>query len=181
MPSLAAMGAGGVGGLGQRGRRRGGPPPTQEARGPACGGPSRAMPSPSSLPALASPVSSNGEPRRPSLNSLTSLHRRAPQQGRRGSLGRSPSITQEDALLRARTLFAEADEDGSGELDEEEFATLVKKLAKESSWGWLGRQHSASHLRTLFRRADVDGSGAIDFDEFLVFANKQKARGKWSL
>jgi len=57
-----------------------------------------------------------------------------------------------------RTTFAEADIDGTGELDEDEFVKLM--ASKMNFYG------CEADVRQLFRRFDVDKSGKLDFAEF---------------
>ncbi len=56
-----------------------------------------------------------------------------------------------------RAVFNELDEDGSGELDYDEFITAFKKLNPDAP---------IDHLQTMFEEADIDGSGTLDFNEF---------------
>jgi Ca2+-binding EF-hand superfamily protein len=57
---------------------------------------------------------------------------------------------------RIRRTFNTIDEDGSGEIERNEFHRLVRRLAPERSPQWINNQ---------FDLAD-DGSGSLDFDEF---------------
>lgn len=53
--------------------------------------------------------------------------------------------------------FDAIDEDGSGELDEEEFRALFDSM---------GRKVSKRIIANLMRLSDLDGNGTIDFEEF---------------
>jgi CRP-like cAMP-binding protein len=62
------------------------------------------------------------------------------------------------------SLFRQFDKDSSGELDQEEFFTAVRK-----GGGLTKRDVSDAELRKLFRAVDEDGDGSINIDEFTVF------------
>ncbi|KAL7463453.1 hypothetical protein ACHAXS_003821, partial [Conticribra weissflogii] len=66
-------------------------------------------------------------------------------------------IKERQSLDKLRAVFNELDEDGSGELDYDEFITAFKKLNPDAP---------IDHLQTMFEEADIDGSGTLDFNEF---------------
>ena len=57
-------------------------------------------------------------------------------------------------------LTIEIDEDGSGELDEQEFAHLIKSI---------GIDMSESEIHETMDEYDIDQGGVIGIDEFLLF------------
>ncbi|GAB4819533.1 hypothetical protein N2152v2_006579 [Parachlorella kessleri] len=63
-----------------------------------------------------------------------------------------------EALIKMKRVFEEADEDGSGELDIEEF---TQKLGPH-----LGRHLSEAQIAQLFLKIDADCGGTIDWNEF---------------
>ena len=71
-----------------------------------------------------------------------------------------------DEVRDARRLFHEADADGNGVLDLNEFKALLRSVSSS---------HSDDDLVSLFRRADADGSGTIEFDEFLQMQLKRRS------
>eukprot|EP00941_MAST-03F_sp_MAST-3F-sp1_P001072 g1072.t1 len=73
----------------------------------------------------------------------------------------------EEAL---RATFDAIDEDGSGELDEEEISNLLVSL---------GHGADPTEVSELIELADEDGNGVIDFEEFKVMARElQRRRAK---
>ena len=62
-----------------------------------------------------------------------------------------------------RDKFASIDEDGSGELDEEEMRSLFESM---------GRPVSKRIIANIMRLSDADGNGTIDFDEFSAIFDK---------
>jgi hypothetical protein len=62
-------------------------------------------------------------------------------------------------LEQLRNSFRNADKDGSGQLDQEEFVKCVKAL---------GSKLTEKDTRTLFQLADEDGSGTLGIDEFFI-------------
>ena len=63
-------------------------------------------------------------------------------------------------------LFQEVDEDGSGEIDREEFAEMVRQM---------GIGMSENRIDEVYNTYDVDGGGSIGLSEFLAFLKTQKA------
>jgi hypothetical protein len=63
-------------------------------------------------------------------------------------------------------LFQEVDEDGSGEIDREEFAEMVRQM---------GIGMSEERIDEVYATYDVDGGGSIGLSEFLAFLKTQKA------
>ncbi len=63
-------------------------------------------------------------------------------------------------------LFQEVDEDGSGEIDREEFAEMVRQM---------GIGMSEERIDEVYNTYDVDGGGSIGLSEFLAFLKTQKA------
>eukprot|EP01129_Flabellula_baltica_P007952 TRINITY_DN3129_c0_g2_i1.p1 TRINITY_DN3129_c0_g2~~TRINITY_DN3129_c0_g2_i1.p1 ORF type:complete len:230 (+),score=60.40 TRINITY_DN3129_c0_g2_i1:11-700(+) len=57
-----------------------------------------------------------------------------------------------------RSVFNDIDDDGNGEIDEQEFQTFLTRL--------LQREPSPYEVEVLWEKIDEDKSGAIDFDEF---------------
>ena len=62
-----------------------------------------------------------------------------------------------------REKFDSIDEDGSGELDEEEMGAL---------FGAMGRTVSKRIIANIMRLSDTDGNGTIDFGEFKAIFDK---------
>lgn len=60
----------------------------------------------------------------------------------------------------AKLLYAFADKDGNGKIDEEELGTALRALG-------FGDFFKEKQVAGVFKRADTDGSGALDFDEWL--------------
>lgn len=58
---------------------------------------------------------------------------------------------------KIRTLFNEIDDDGSGDLDRDEFAQLSKDM---------GADLTSAELDEAIREIDTDGDGLVDFEEF---------------
>ena len=63
-----------------------------------------------------------------------------------------------DELQRLEHLFAAADEDGGGDLDEDEFLEGFQDI--------LGASMSPHALRQLFMRVDANSDGSVDWEEF---------------
>ena len=72
-------------------------------------------------------------------------------------------VTEGERLLESihdgdlKVLFAQMDEDGSGELDEEEIGVLLERL---------GFELDDKKRKKIMAEIDTDGSGDIDFTEF---------------
>lgn len=64
----------------------------------------------------------------------------------------------DEPLRVVKKVFAEADLDGSGQLDEDEFTRLMA-----SKLNFFGCE---ADVKQLFRRFDIDRSGRLDFEEF---------------
>lgn len=64
--------------------------------------------------------------------------------------------------------FSAYDDDGSGEIEYEEFSALVASLLKVPE----GMEFPEKRMQQLWREADLDGGGNINFDEFLAFYKK---------
>ena len=64
-----------------------------------------------------------------------------------------------DKLAEYREAFDLFDEDGSGEIDVEEFENLMKTL---------GYNYTDIELKEMIEQIDIDGSGEIDFAEFIT-------------
>jgi hypothetical protein len=75
--------------------------------------------------------------------------------------------TEKSGLDKLRKIFNEIDEDGSGEVDIDEFITGFQKTDPTMS---------ADAARKLFEEADDDGSGFLDFDEFVTVSKMPKAK-----
>lgn len=71
-----------------------------------------------------------------------------------------------DELREARRAFAQADSDGNGVLDREEFGRLLRQVSK--------REFTTVQIDGLYARADVDGSGTISFGEFVQMQLKHR-------
>lgn len=81
-------------------------------------------------------------------------------------MGEYDTITLE-SLVKMKRVFEEADEDGSGELEPEEFA--------ERLGPYLGAGLSRTQLAQLFMRIDADCGGTIDWEEFTNYFFLQRA------
>lgn len=68
-------------------------------------------------------------------------------------------------LGKAVALFQEVDQDGSGELDEEEFGTLMETLGMDVADG--------TKVHDVMAEYDVDGGGIIEMHEFLLFLRNE--------
>ena len=76
----------------------------------------------------------------------------------------------EEEAAQLDEVWEEIDEDGSGELDVDEFIELVRKLR-----GMLGlKPMPEKKIRKAFRKLDDDGGGTLDQDEFQVWWKKQR-------
>jgi Ca2+-binding EF-hand superfamily protein len=71
----------------------------------------------------------------------------------------------DESYITCRTQFASLDEDGSGELEEEEIRALAEQL---------GNTLSDSELDIAMKKMDADGSGAVDFAEFYEWWSENK-------
>ena len=69
---------------------------------------------------------------------------------------------------QAARLFSEYDDDGSGELDFDEFREVMREIA--------GKTLSDKQLQEAFTAVDTDGNGMVSWDEFLE--GQQELR-KW--
>jgi len=76
-------------------------------------------------------------------------------------------FTDADKQQAAR-LFSEYDDDGSGELDFDEFREVMREIA--------GKSLSDAQLQEAFAAVDTDGNGMVSWDEFLE--GQQELR-KW--
>ena len=65
-----------------------------------------------------------------------------------------------ETLKQLKTAFDNADSDGSGALDEEEFIQAFQSV------GSLSMYKSAEELGNLFRKIDANSDGTVDWDEF---------------
>ena len=65
-----------------------------------------------------------------------------------------------ETLKLLKTAFDDADIDGSGALDEEEFIQAFQSV------GSLSMYKSAQELGNLFRKIDANSDGTVDWDEF---------------
>ena len=74
------------------------------------------------------------------------------------------NIAQNEDL--AELLFLEHDEDGSGGLDVDEVASLVKSL---------GLSIPRQTIELVIRKFDIDGGGVLELTEFMEFIRDQKA------
>ena len=75
------------------------------------------------------------------------------------------SDVQIEEMKEAFNLF---DEDGDGEITEEDLGNLLSSL---------GDVATPAQVHTLFMEVDEDGGGSIDFDEFMVMmADRMKER-----
>lgn len=68
-------------------------------------------------------------------------------------------------IERFWTNFCKFDEDGSGNIEYEEFTELLHVLMKVPKGHVLPKER----VQSLWRQADADGSGEINFHEFVVF------------
>ena len=97
-------------------------------------------------------------------------------------------------------LFAQFDEDGSGEIDEAEFDGLYHFIQARAMFGRfdknrsggldkvqarkllrrLGRDLHEHEMDTLFARFDEDASGEIDVEEFMVLYSAATQTGRYA-
>jgi len=70
----------------------------------------------------------------------------------------------------AETTFLEADEDGSGYVDEQELTTLLATLLTKQGIAY-EKSSLAEFVNKEFHLADADGDGQVDFDEFVAYYN----------
>ena len=68
------------------------------------------------------------------------------------------------------SLFARVDQDGSGEIDETEFAEAVRLILAITE-----ATMSNTELQAVFQAVDADGSGEIDADEFTAWLRGEVA------
>jgi len=93
------------------------------------------------------------------------LKRRAENRLKRG-VSDAKLSDEETAILKRH--FDLMDEDGSGEMDKEEFFAFYKKIGGETL--------TKKELDDLFDSLDADGGGALSFDEFVkVYAKMTEA------
>ena len=78
-----------------------------------------------------------------------------------GVLQNQCELEFDDGYLHEK--FDAIDEDGSGELDEEEMRELFKSM---------GRPVSKRIIANIMRLSDLDGNGTIDFEEFKAIFDK---------
>lgn len=71
--------------------------------------------------------------------------------------GSTPRASESGDAEVAETLFRRADEDGSGELDAEEFREALAQFGFEDK----------DEQDAMFREIDADGGGTVSWDEFL--------------
>ena len=80
---------------------------------------------------------------------------------------------------KIRAMFSEADKDGSGTLDAEELAALVRRY-----YGTEGKSRSAKVVQREVSDAmgafDTDGNGLLSFAEFLVLAGSDSFSFPWA-
>ena len=65
-------------------------------------------------------------------------------------------------MLKLLDYFNAVDEDGSGEIDLEEFQQLLRKVYKN--------RVDDEAIADIFKVYDADGTGSMDLDEFFYFA-----------
>uniref|UniRef100_A0A7S0WPJ8 EF-hand domain-containing protein n=1 Tax=Chlamydomonas leiostraca TaxID=1034604 RepID=A0A7S0WPJ8_9CHLO len=73
-----------------------------------------------------------------------------------------------DQLKLLKKIFEEADEDGSGELDIDEF---IEKLGPH-----LGNNLTEQQIRQLFMKIDADAGGTVDWEEFTNYMFLERAQ-----
>ncbi|XP_075243818.1 cilia- and flagella-associated protein 337-like [Convolutriloba macropyga] len=102
------------------------------------------------------------------MSAVSSHGSGAANQGGGGSGGSQQtsgsSIDQEtgqEDLIRMQEIFEEADEDGGGGLDIDEFKVAMKKV--------LGSKTDDRELEKLFMKVDTNCDGTVDWDEFLSY------------
>ncbi|KAL4852837.1 WD repeat-containing protein 64 [Chlorella vulgaris] len=91
----------------------------------------------------------------------------APASARRAATGSAEVVICLENLVKMKRVFEEADEDGSGELDPQEF---YDKLGP-----FLGPNLSPTQVAQLFMRIDADCGGTIDWEEFTNYFFLQRA------
>ena len=77
-----------------------------------------------------------------------------------GALSKISKKYNKKEIFSLKAVFDEADADGSGEIDLDEFTKLVWKLQ-----GSINR----AEIEDMFQAVDADGSGEIDYDEFKLW------------
>jgi Ca2+-binding EF-hand superfamily protein len=68
------------------------------------------------------------------------------------------SVLNEEQLAEIRKAFNVCDEDGSGTIEREELASVMKEL---------GENPTEEELEDLLKDMDADGDGTISWEEFL--------------
>ena len=85
-------------------------------------------------------------------------------------LARLQASGEEEENTQLNQVWQEIDEDGSGELDVEEFIELVRRLREMLNMKPL----SDAKARKQFKKLDQDGGGTLDQEEFKSFWKKQR-------
>ena len=80
---------------------------------------------------------------------------------------RSANESPAEAEARARSLFAELDEDGGGTLDAAEISAMAERL---------GAPLKKKELKEAMGVMDEDGSGEVDIDEFLMWWQESRTK-----
>jgi Ca2+-binding EF-hand superfamily protein len=70
-----------------------------------------------------------------------------------------------DEITKYISQFRAVDDDGSGQIDEEELGEIFKKI---------GMKIEKDELKLMFQEVDEDGSGEVDLDEYLGMLKKVK-------
>ena len=77
------------------------------------------------------------------------------------------TFTQEE-ITKYIAQFRAVDDDGSGQIDEEELGQIFEKI---------GMKVDADELKLMFQEVDEDGSGEVDLDEYLGMLKEVKEGG----
>ena len=120
----------------------------------------------------------------PSLSSANKAHRRRRKRSAATMTGyfgiatpRTCVRTMQEREELARSIFIAVDENRSGYIEKEEFASLLHALSQIGLGGAFRRQRADGDrgfdelLEREFARADTNKSGMVDFNEFVMFYN----------
>ena len=81
-------------------------------------------------------------------------------------------LGQETDADKIQAMIDEVDEDGSGEVEIDEFLIMMDKTIAEGAAVWMELMEGYKGCKEIFDEVDTDGSGALDRDEFRVLVRK---------
>ena len=84
-----------------------------------------------------------------------------------------PQVTKEQLKALIHGVFAEADEDGNGDLDIDECRVFLKKLMART---YPEREWCDEQFKTGFYGIDINKGGSIDFEELFLHVYKNAFR-----